>query len=154
MCGIVGAFRTEGGVLAGLLEGLRVLEVEVPPVDISSVDAEARALDAKIRADLERSLERAELVIVVDRGGPFSSPGDSVYLREALEVTHEQVDRNARPSGTVWIWSPWVHDGVTEDGVRAAVEWAKKAPSLLGFEQLEVCRERWPEGRPRRHRYR
>jgi len=142
--------RAEALVPALQAEGLRVRSVEVPAADMAIEDEQGRHPSAEFRRDLEQSLERTELVIVLDGGGRFGAIGGSPHLREALEVTESQVERNARPRGTVWIWSPWSHDGVTEDSVLEAVAWAKKAPSLLGFDQLDVCSERWPEGRPTR----
>lgn len=128
--------------------GLRVEAAEVPAVDFSGLDAEAARLDARVRSELTHSLERAELVVVVQSGSAWlTQPG---LTEAALSMTDAQVHAGARPRGSVRLWMPQAarYEGIGPSPTAEVVDWARRAPSILGSEQLKVCSERWPEGRP------
>lgn len=130
--------------------GLRVEAAEVPAVDFSSIDDADARQHQRIRSELATSLERAELVVVVQSGARWApAPGLTEF---ALELAEVQSRRGERPSGTVRVWMPEAarFEGFGPSSTTEVVEWAQHAPSLLSFDQLRVCRERWPAGRPRR----
>jgi len=92
------------------------------------------------RSTLDRAIGRSELVVVVTPWAPFGAP-----RAPALELIEARERSDRRPRGSHRV-------GMIDREGRAfsperpqIVSWAKHAPSLLGMEQLRVCRERFPE---------